>query len=78
MQISHEKTKLMTNNTNDIQREIMVKGQKLGTLTSLRYLGERPEFVSRITQATAALRKLVPILRDNNMSLLSNVNCKHT
>ena len=39
MKISAEKTKLMTNSTNDIQREIKVKGQKLGTLTSFKYLG---------------------------------------
>ena len=34
MGISAEKTKLMTNNANGIQREIKVKGQKLGTVTS--------------------------------------------
>ena len=39
MKISVEKTKLMTNSANDIQREIKVKGQKLGTVTSFKYLG---------------------------------------
>ena len=39
MEISVEKTKLMTNNANSIQREIKVKGQKLGTVTSFKYLG---------------------------------------
>ena len=39
MEISAEKTKLMTNIANGIQREIKVKGQKLGTVTSLKYLG---------------------------------------
>ena len=39
MEISAEKTKLMTNSANDIQREIQVKGQKLDTVTSFRYLG---------------------------------------
>ena len=34
MEISAEKTKLMTNSANGIQREIKVKGQKLGTVTS--------------------------------------------
>ena len=29
----------MTNSTNGIQREIIVKGQKLGTVTSFKYLG---------------------------------------
>ena len=37
MKISAEKTKLMTNRANGIQREIKVKGQKLGTVTSFKY-----------------------------------------
>ena len=39
MEISAEKTKLMSNSANGIQREIKVKGQKLGTVTSFKYLG---------------------------------------
>ena len=39
MEISAEKTKLMTNSDNGIQREIKVKGQKFGTVTSFKYLG---------------------------------------
>ena len=39
MEISAEKTKLMTNSTNDIQWEIKVKEQKLVTETSFKYLG---------------------------------------
>ena len=39
MEISAEKTKLMTNSANGIQRELKVKGQKLGTVTSFKYLG---------------------------------------
>ena len=76
MEISAEKTKLMTNSTNGIQREIKVKGQKLGTVTSFKYLGAivsddryKPEILSRIKQATAALTQLKPIWRDNNISL---------
>ena len=68
MEISAEKTKLMTNSANGIQREIKVKGQKLGTVTSFKYLGavvsddgSKPEVLSRIAQATAALTKLKPI-----------------
>ena len=40
MEISAEKTKFMTNSANGIQREIKVKeqGQKLGTVTSFKYL----------------------------------------
>ena len=77
MEISAEKTKLMTNSANGIQREIKVKGQKLGTATSFKYLGavvsddgSKPEVLSRIAQATAALTKLKPIWRDNNIYLL--------
>ena len=39
MEISAEKTKLMTNNANGIQREIKVKGMNLCTVTSFKYLG---------------------------------------
>ena len=62
MEISAEKTKLMTNIANGIKKEIMVKGQKLGTVTSFKYLGavvsddgSKPEAHSRSAQATAAL-----------------------
>ena len=80
MEIGAEITKLMTNSANGIQREIKVKGQKLGTVTSFKYLGavvlddgSKPEVLSRTEQATAALTKLKPIWRDNNISLGSKV-----
>ena len=38
MEISAEKTKLMTNNTSGINTEIKVNGQKLETVTSFKYL----------------------------------------
>ena len=38
IEISAEKTKLMTNSVNGIQREIKLKEQKLGTVTSFMYL----------------------------------------
>ena len=73
MEISAVKTKLMRHSTNDIQREIMVKRQNLGTITSFKYLGAvvsddgcKPE---RIEQTTAALTKLKPIWRDSNTLL---------
>ena len=73
------------NSANGIQREIKVKGQKLGTVTSFKYLGavvsddgSKPEVLSRITQATAALTKLKPIWRDNNISLGSEVKLMHS
>ena len=65
MEISAEKTKLMTNGANGIQREIKVKGEKLGTVPSFKYLGaavldddSRPEVLLMIAQANAALAKL--------------------
>ena len=71
MEISAEKTKLMTNNTNGINTEIKVNGQKLETVTSFKYLGSvisddgsKPEILSRITQTTAALTRLKPVLND--------------
>ena len=39
MQISAEKTKLMTNNTSGINTEIKVNGQKIETVTRFKYLG---------------------------------------
>ena len=75
MEISAEKTKLMTNSANGIQKEIKVKGQKLGTETSFKYLGavvsddgSKPEVLSRIAQATAALTKLKTIWREQHIS----------
>ena len=79
MEISAEKTKLMINSVDGIQRQIKVKGQKLGTVTSLKYLGavvsdkgSQLEVLSRIAQATSALTKMKPIWRDN-ISLSSKV-----
>ena len=68
MEISAENSKLMISSNNDIQREIKVNGQQLGTVKSFKYLeavvsddGSKPEFFSKIAQATAALAKLKPI-----------------
>ena len=76
MEIRAEKTKLMTNSFIGIHREIKVKGQKLGTVTSFKHLGavvsddgSKPETLTRISQATGALPKLKPIWKDNNISL---------
>ena len=44
MEISAEKTKLMTNNTSGINTEIKVNGQKPETVTSFKYLGLVPGF----------------------------------
>ena len=76
MEISTEKTKLMTNNTSGINTEIKVNGQKLETVTSFKYLGSvitnegsKPEIFSRIAQTTAALTRLKPVWIDRSISL---------
>ena len=61
----------MTKSVNDIQRELKVKGQKLGTVVSFKYL--EAVILSRIEQATGALTKPEPIWRDNNISVGSKV-----
>ena len=55
MEISGEKTKLMTDNTSGINTEIKVNGQKPETVTSFKDLGSvttdegsKPEILSRI------------------------------
>ena len=65
MEVSAEKTKLMTNNTSGINTEIKVNGQKLETTTSFKCLGSvitdegsKPEILSRIAQTTAAFTRL--------------------
>ena len=65
MEISAEKTKLMTNTTSGINTEIKVNGQKLETVTSFKYLGSvitdkgsKPEILTRIAQTTAVLTRL--------------------
>ena len=80
MEISAEKTKLMTNNTSGIDTEIKVSGQKLETVTRFKYLGSvvtdegsEPEILSRIAQATAALTRLKPVWIDKSISLSSKI-----
>ena len=59
LELEAQATQLMTNSVNDIQEEIKVKGQKLGTVTSFKYHravvlddGFKPEVFSRIAKAT--------------------------
>ena len=72
MEISAEKTKLMTKIATGIQREINVKRQKLGIVTSSKYLGAivsdkgpKPEVLFELHKP----QQLKPIWRDNNISL---------
>ena len=78
MEINAVKTKLMTNNTSGINKEINVNGQKLETVTSFKYLGSvvseegsKPEILSRIAQTTAAFLRLKPVCNDRSISLSS-------
>ena len=80
MEISAEKTKLMTNNTTGISTEIQVNRQKIETVTSFKYLGSviadkgsKPEILSRIAQTTAALTRLKPVWNDRSISLSSKI-----
>ena len=80
MEISAEKTKLMTKNTSGIKAEIKLNGQKLETVTSFKYLGSvitdegsKPEILSRIAETTAALTSLKPVWNDRSISLSSKI-----
>ena len=80
MEISAEKTKLMTNNTSDINTELKVNGQDLETVTSFKYLGSvitdegsKPEILCRIAQTTAALTRLKPVWIDRSITLSSKI-----
>ena len=80
MEISVEKTKLMTNNTSGINTEIKINGQRLETVTSFKYLGSvitdegsKPEILSTIAQTTAALTRLKPVWNDRSISLSSKI-----
>ena len=75
MEISAEKTKLMTNNTKGISLDVRIGGQKLETVQSFKYLGSvvtdegsKQEIMSRIAQTIGALTKLKTIWKDKNIS----------
>ena len=80
MEISAEKTKLITNNTSGINTEIKVNGQKVETVTSFKYLGSvvtdegsKHEILPRIAQTTTALTRLIPVWNDRSISLRSKI-----
>ena len=79
-EISAEKTKLMTNNINGINKKITVNGQRLETVSNFKYLGSvvidegsKLEIISRIAQTTATLTRLKPIWKDKNITLRSKI-----
>ena len=80
MQISAEKTQLMTNNTSGINTDITTDNKKLETVRSFKYLGaivsdegSKPEVFSRIIQTTAAVTKLKVIWNDKNIAISSKI-----
>ena len=65
VEISAEKTKLMTSHTKGISLDVRIGGQKLETVQSFKYLGSvvtdegsKQEIMSRIAQTIGALTKL--------------------
>ena len=75
MEISAEKTKIMTNN-GTLQRYITIQGQKLETVNHFKYLGaiicdegSRREVLSRAAQTMAALARLKIIWKDKNIRI---------
>ena len=80
MEISAEKTKLMTHNTKGISLDVRIGGQKLETVQSFKYLGSvvtdegsKQEIMSRIAQTIGALTKLKTIWKDKNTALSSKI-----
>ena len=80
MEISAEKTKLMTNNTSGINTENKVNGQELETVTSFKYLGSvitdegsKSDILSRTAQTATALTRLKPVWNDNSIFLSSKI-----
>ena len=84
MEISAEKTKLMTNREEPVRTKITVNGQELETVKKFKYLGaiisqegSKPEVLARIALTSAALAKLKPIWRDKNIALASKTRLLH-
>ena len=75
MEISAEKTKIMTNN-GTLQRDITIQGQKLETVDHFKYIGailcdegSRRVVLSRAVQTMAALARLKIIWKDKNIRI---------
>ena len=78
MEISEEKTKVMTNST--FTSEIKINDQKLENVHRFKYLGaivtdegSKPEILARIAQTTGAMTKLKPIWNNRNISISSKI-----
>ena len=82
MKIGPNKTKLMTNIPNGVQRDIKIKGQMLEAVENFKYMGStisnegcKPEILSRIAQTTTALSILKIISMDK---LLKWSSCRRS
>ena len=82
MEVSTEKSKIMTNSTNNTTADISLNGQKLEGVTTFKYLGATlckdgtcsAEICNRIASAMAAMTKLNRIWQYNAISFTSKVN----
>ena len=63
MEISAEKTKLMTDSANGVQREIQVKWQRLGTVTSFKYLEQLFQMMAPNQRFSQGLHKPLQLLQ---------------
>ena len=68
MEISAEKTKLMTNSANSIQREIKVKGQKLGTVIASSTSEQLFQMMAPNQKFSQGLHKLLQLLQSRSQS----------
>ena len=80
MEISAEKTKIMTNSKNNITANIQVNNQTLESVDKLKYLGSnvtdaesKPEILARIAQTTGAMMKLKTIWSNKIIALSSKI-----
>ena len=80
MEISAEKTKLMTNNNTEERMDIKINNQSLQYVSNFKYLGaivsdegSKKEILSRIAQTTAAMNKLKTIWNCQRISISSKI-----
>ena len=81
MEISAEKTKLMTNNNDEFNSTIKINDEPLEIVNSFKYLGaiispegSKKEILARIGDATSSLTKLSKIWSDRNIRMKHKVN----
>ena len=75
MEISSEKTKIMSNKANGLTKTIKMKGYNLEIVTNFKYVvaivtdeGTKREVLTRIAQATAVLTKLKAVWKDRKIT----------